>query len=166
MLPFLLFACREVPHDGSGFAPFGMLYGWPVRVPMKLLQGLFTGEGDVRNSTVEHVVKMHEKFADIGFLVKVNMLDRPKKLKALYDCHAKTREFSPWSSTCVLVEKKDGTLRPCLDCHNLTTITLFDAYPVLRIDNPPVCEKIGYESHLCQIVGSVLITRNLCEYGR
>ncbi|KAL3866616.1 hypothetical protein ACJMK2_043900 [Sinanodonta woodiana] len=164
MLPFLLFACREVPHEGSGFAPYGMLYGWPVRVPMKLLQGLFTGDGDVWNSTVEIVVKMHEKLAGIGFLVKDNLLDCPKKLKALYDCHAKTREFSPWSSTCVLVEKKDGTLRPCVDFRSLSTITLFDAYPVLWIDNPPVLEKIGYESHF--IVGSVLITRNLCGYRR
>ncbi|KAL3848415.1 hypothetical protein ACJMK2_019273 [Sinanodonta woodiana] len=98
---------------------------------MKLLQRLFMGEGNERNSTVEHVVKMHEKLADIGFIVKDNLLDHPKKLKALYDCHAKAREFSPWSSTCVLVEKKDGTLWPCVNCRNLNTITLFDEYPVL-----------------------------------
>ncbi|KAL3875834.1 hypothetical protein ACJMK2_033745, partial [Sinanodonta woodiana] len=96
MLPFLLLAYREVPHERSGFTLFEMLYGWSVRVPMKLLQVLFTGEGDVRNSTVEHVVKLHEKWADIGFLVKDNLLERPKRLKALYDCHAKTREFSSW----------------------------------------------------------------------
>ncbi|KAL3855790.1 hypothetical protein ACJMK2_014990 [Sinanodonta woodiana] len=119
---------------------------------MKLLQGLLTGEGDVRKLSVEHVVKMHEKLADIGFLVKANLLDRPKKLKALYDCHAKTREFSPWSSTCLLVEKKDRTLWPCVNCRNLNTIALFDAYSVLYIDNPPVFEKIGYESHLSQWV--------------
>ncbi|KAL3881129.1 hypothetical protein ACJMK2_027587 [Sinanodonta woodiana] len=152
MLPFLVFAYCDVTHEGSGFTPFGMLYGWPVRGPMKLLQGLFTGEGDVRNSTVEQIVKTHEKLADIGFLVKDNLLDRPKKLKALYDCHAKTREFSPWSSTCVLVEKKDETLWPCANCRNLNTITLFNAYPVLWINNPPVFEKIGYESHLSQWV--------------
>ncbi|KAL3862833.1 hypothetical protein ACJMK2_008779 [Sinanodonta woodiana] len=131
MLPFLLFACREVPHEETGFAPFEMLYGWPVRGPMQILQGLFMGEEDVRNSTVEHVVEMHEKLADIRVPVKDNMLDHPKKLKALYDCHAKTREFSPWSSTCVLVEKKAETLWPCVNCRNLNTITLFDVYPVL-----------------------------------
>ncbi|KAL3831181.1 hypothetical protein ACJMK2_044784 [Sinanodonta woodiana] len=114
---------------------------------MKLLQVLFTEEETLRNSTVENVVKMHEKLADIGVPVKDNMLDRPKKLKTLYDCHAKTREFSPWSSTCVLVEKKNGTFWSCVNCRNINTITLFDAYPVIWIDNPPVFEKIGYESH-------------------
>ncbi|KAL3879165.1 hypothetical protein ACJMK2_031474 [Sinanodonta woodiana] len=85
MLPFLLFAYREVPHEETGFAPFEMLYGWPVRGPMQILQGLFMGEEDVRKSTVEHVVKMREKLADIGALVKENLLDRQKKIKALYD---------------------------------------------------------------------------------
>ena len=155
MLPCLWFAYREVPHEESGFALFEMLYGWPVRGPIKLLQGLFMGEEDVRKSTVEHVVKMHEKLADIGALVKDNLLDHPKKIKALYDRQMKTREFSPWSSLCVLVDKKDGTLRLYVDYCKLNNITFFDAYPVTRMDYLPVFEKIGYGNYLRQIEGSV-----------
>ncbi|KAL3847337.1 hypothetical protein ACJMK2_018279 [Sinanodonta woodiana] len=118
---------------------------------MKFLQCLFTGEEDVNKSTVEHTVKMHEKFADIGVLVKDSMLDHPKKRKALIDCHAKTQDFSSWSVTCVLLEKKHGTLRLYIAYCKLNNITLFDAYPVLRMDNLLVFEKIGYGSYLRQI---------------
>ena len=30
LLPYLLFAYREVPQASTGFSPFDLLYGWPV----------------------------------------------------------------------------------------------------------------------------------------
>ena len=30
LLPYLLFAYREVPQTSTGFSPFELLYGWPV----------------------------------------------------------------------------------------------------------------------------------------
>jgi hypothetical protein len=36
LLPFVLFACIQVPHEETGFAPFELLYGWPVRGPTQL----------------------------------------------------------------------------------------------------------------------------------
>jgi len=34
LLPYLLFAYREVPQTSTGFSPFKLLYGWPVRGPL------------------------------------------------------------------------------------------------------------------------------------
>ena len=48
---------------------------------------------------------------------------------------------SEWCSPLVIVFKKDGSLRICIDFRKLNTISEFDAYPMPRIEN--LLEKIG-----------------------
>jgi hypothetical protein len=42
---------------------------------------------------------------------------------------------SPWSSPVVLVTKKDGSFRFCIDYHKVNNVTRKDAYPLPRIDD-------------------------------
>lgn len=46
---------------------------------------------------------------------------------------------SPWSSPVVLVKKEDGTIRFCVDYHNLNLITTRDVYLLPRIDDALTC---------------------------
>ena len=45
------------------------------------------------------------------------------------------RSASPWSSALVLVRKKDGSLRCCVDYRTLNKLTIKDSYPLPRIDD-------------------------------
>lgn len=43
--------------------------------------------------------------------------------------------FSLWASPVVLVPKKDGSLRVCVDYQKLNRVTRPDPYPIPRVDD-------------------------------
>ena len=45
------------------------------------------------------------------------------------------KSHSPWSSPIILVQKKDGSLRFCVDYRKVNEVTRKDAYPLPRIDD-------------------------------
>ena len=49
------------------------------------------------------------------------------------------RSFSPWTSAAVLVKKKDGGLRLCIDLQKLNNHTVKDGYTLPRIDDTLDC---------------------------
>ena len=63
---------------------------------------------------------------------------RPKVQELVQDMlnqHVIVPSSSPWSSPLVLVRKKDGDMRFCVDYRRLNAITKSDAFPLPRIDD-------------------------------
>ena len=54
-----------------------------------------------------------------------------------------------WSSPIVLVKKKDGTLRMCVDYRRLNSISQADAYPMPRIDN--LINRLGKAKYITKL---------------
>jgi len=52
---------------------------------------------------------------------------------------------SPWASPIVLVQKKDGTLRFCVDYHGLNSVTKKDTFPLPRIDD--LLDQVGHSHY-------------------
>jgi hypothetical protein len=77
-----------------------------------------------------------------------------KEVDAMIDSDVIEPSYSPWSAPVVLVKKKDGTERFCMDYRKLNEVTRKDVYPL------PRCEEIleslsgtAYFSHLDLVRG-------------
>ena len=57
-----------------------------------------------------------------------------KDLREMEEAGLITRSMSEWASPVVLVPKKDGTLRMCVDYRKLNEVSEADAYPMPHID--------------------------------
>ena len=62
-----------------------------------------------------------------------------KHLKEMLEIGAIRKSNSPWASAVVLVRKKDGSLRFCIDLCKLNSHTIKDAYSLPRIDETLDC---------------------------
>ena len=58
-----------------------------------------------------------------------------RQVEDLLDRGLVKKSTSPWSSPVVLVTKKDGTQRFCVDYRQVNAVTVKDAYPLPRIDD-------------------------------
>ena len=61
--------------------------------------------------------------------------DMMAHLQGMLDIGAIMELHSPWASTVVLVQKKDDSLRFCIDLRQLNNQTMKDAYLLPHIDD-------------------------------
>ena len=64
-----------------------------------------------------------------------------KQIQSMLDCGVITQSNSPWASPVVVVPKKGGAFRFCIDYRKLNNVTVKDVYPLPRIQE--VMDRIG-----------------------
>lgn len=77
LLPYLLFAYREVPQSSTGFSPFELLYGHTIRGPLDLLSEVWQENTATDKSVVSHVLSIHKK---LEATMESNLKEVQKKL--------------------------------------------------------------------------------------
>lgn len=107
LLPYLLFAYREVPQESTGFAPFELLYGRHVRGPLSILRESIDDEEDesrqLQPSVLSYIIEMREKLAKMADVVSEKEQDSKTDQKRYYDRNARHRSFEVGDKVLVLL---------------------------------------------------------------
>ena len=85
LIPYVLFAYREVPQSSTGFSPFELLYGREVRRPLDVVKETWEASERSNQSVVSYVVNIREKLEKMMALVRENVEKAQKVQKAWYD---------------------------------------------------------------------------------
>ena len=110
-LPYLLFAYREVPQASTGFSPFELLYGRPVRGPLDLLKEAWEGpKAPETHSILAHVLQMREKMEEMTELVRSNLEQVQHRQKVWYDKKARQRTLQPGQKVLLLLPTSENKL--------------------------------------------------------
>ena len=81
LLPYLVFAYREVPQASTGFLPFELLYGRPIQGPLDILHESWEGKKKTDESVVSHILSILEKMESMSELARQNLLSSQKVQK-------------------------------------------------------------------------------------
>ena len=93
-------------------------------------------------SMVKHKIRLNNytPFKERYHRIPPNLFDEVKKhLKEMIEVGAIRKSSSPWASAVVLVRKKDGSLRFCIDLCKLNAHTIKYAYSLPHIDETLDC---------------------------
>ena len=110
LLPYVLFAYREVPQASTGFSPFELLYGRQVRGPLDVLRETWESSSKSSESIVSYVINMREKMDRMTELVQENLAKAQKVQKQWYDKNARTRELKKGDLVLVLLPTSSSKL--------------------------------------------------------
>ena len=95
-----------------------------------------------KTSLVKHAIKLdnEQPFKERYRRIPPHQFEEVRKhLQEMEEIGAIRRSNSPWASPVVLVRKKDGSLRFCIDLRKLNSRTIKDAYSLPRIEESLDC---------------------------
>ena len=103
LLPYVLFAYREVPQASTGFSPFELLYGRKVRGPLDVLRESWEEPTTGGEHLVSYMLTMRDRLAAMTEAVQENLSKSQAKQKAWYDRTARSRQFNPGDRVLILM---------------------------------------------------------------
>ncbi|KAL8559173.1 hypothetical protein ACOMHN_048420 [Nucella lapillus] len=107
-LPALLFACRELPSESTGFSPFKLLFGREVRGPVSLLQEVWTDrsqEDEQDKPLYGYIFDLKNRLDEVAKVAMESVAKSSVRGKHYFDRKARDRRFKEVG----VVDDGDGT---------------------------------------------------------
>ena len=103
MLPFVLFAYREVPQATVGFSPFELLYGRDVRGPLDVLREEWIQDPDTETDVLSFVMAVRDRMETAKEIVEENAKTAQTKQKTYYDRKTRKMNLQPGDKVLLLL---------------------------------------------------------------
>ena len=103
MLPYVLFAYREVPQATLGFSPFELLYGRDVRGPLDVLREEWITSSEAELDILSFVMDVKERMQLAKEIVEKNAKEVKAKQKEYYDRGTREIEFKAGDKVLLLL---------------------------------------------------------------
>ena len=110
LIPYLLFAYREVPQASTGFSPFELLYGRKVRGPLDMVKEQWEADEKSNESVVSYILAIQDKLASMADLVGENMKKAQETQKHWYDLNAREKTLEPGEGVLILLPTSSNKL--------------------------------------------------------
>ncbi|KAJ0039408.1 hypothetical protein NL108_016223 [Boleophthalmus pectinirostris] len=112
------------------------------------MPSLFAAEPG-RTTLMEHVIRLKDRspIRQRPYRVPQQLVAQLRReIESMLELGVIEPSTSEWCSPVVIVFKKDGSLRICIDFRKLNSISEFDAYPMPRIDD--LLDRIGSAAYI------------------
>ena len=110
LLPYVLFAYREVPNESTGFSPFELLFGCYIRGSLDILRNAWTEDTVNDTTALAWVLKMREKLEKMQAVAQERQETTQSTMKKRYDRNTRTRSFQKGDQVLVLMPVPSGKL--------------------------------------------------------
>ena len=112
LLPYLLFAYREVPQDSTGFSPFELLYGRHIRGPLSVIRETWEESKVVaqNESVLSYILKTRESLRKMSEIAQKLESISKKRQKWYYDRNACKRTLKAGQKVSILLPTSSNKL--------------------------------------------------------
>eukprot|EP00731_Ephydatia_muelleri_P020019 Em0012g844a len=110
LIPYVLFAYREVPQSSTRFSPFELLYGREVRGPLDVLRESWVAKEKSSENVVSHIMSIREKMVQMTTVVRESLEKMQASQKNWYDQNARVRTLNEGAMVLVLLPTSSSAL--------------------------------------------------------
>lgn len=102
-IDWLLFAYRESVQESLGVSPFELVYGRPLRGPLKILKEKWFSKPSEPTTVLKYVEDLAQKLRKVRTFAHANLSQSQEKSKKHYDLKAIPRKFAPGDKVLVFL---------------------------------------------------------------
>ena len=103
LIPFLLFAYREVPQESTGFSPLELLYGREVQGPLDVIKELWETDDNSDPNIISYILMMRDRLEKVMTQAQQNLRGAQTQQKRWYDRNVRERKFEEGDQVLILL---------------------------------------------------------------